>query len=289
MNTRQIVWFTALIIILSTTLYVFYLRIEGINYAVRGRIAGFTDEPNRVIIEHEKIIGYMEAMTMPFNVKSDELEGLKLNDAISFKYYVKSDTSWIEQLNQLDNNELPPPGEIAKIEFGYFHGKKNENLVEVGDYFPKITMYNQDNINFSIDTYKGQEVLITFIYTRCPVPDFCPLMTSHFKEIKSLFDAENLQMNYLSISFDPEYDTAEILKRYGSNHTKDFRSWQFASAQLEEMQELTSALSIVTATDNDQIVHNLRTIYVNKEGKIQKIWPGNRWTPEEVVEYLKSR
>src|SRR5262249_34949486 len=140
----------------------------------------------------------------------------------------------------------------------------------------------------------GRALVLTFIYTRCPLPDFCPLMSSNFAEMDkalqkdpALYEGTHL----LSITLDPDFDTAEVLRDYGKFHTADtgrtgFDHWEFATGSKEEIKSVAEYFGLRFWTDSGQIVHSLRTAVISPEGKLVKLYRGNDWKPADIVSDL---
>jgi protein SCO1/2 len=144
-------------------------------------------------------------------------------------------------------------------------------------------MIDQDSNSLQMNSFKGFDVVLTFIYTNCPVPDYCPLMSYNFKQ---LYQATSNKVVFISFSFDPERDTPQVLKAYGSNYVNTFERWKFVTAKKNTVKQMTNLFSVITQAESDQIIHNLRTVHINKDGIVEKIWPDNTWTVDEVLHHL---
>jgi len=165
-----------------------------------------------------------------------------------------------------------------------------------GDQVPDFALRNQDGRVIHLDQFRGKALLITFIYTRCPLPDFCPRVTRHFAAIeKQLADdpALDARTHLLSVSFDPEHDTPERLRAYGAeyigNDAKDaFAHWDFTVPQKPALLEMAKYFDLgMTAGPEDSITHTLSTTLIGRDGKVVRFYPGNEWTPEEVMADVK--
>jgi protein SCO1/2 len=252
------------------------------SYEVRGRIVGFGDNGRTVFIAHEAIPGYMPAMTMPFQTAdTTSLQGLSLGDAIQFTFHVRRDSSWITDIRRL------PPGTpltLAEVGRPTLHGLP---LLEEGDLLPEVTLLTQDSITLRTADLKGQTVVLTFIYTRCPVPDFCPRMSENFQKLQSLLQQRFPgRVRLLTISFDPLYDTPTVLRRYAQRYTADTQSWTFATGDTTTIRQLATRFGIHYQEQTGEIVHNLATALITPDGRIARIWRGNRWKPEDVLQTL---
>lgn len=253
-------------------------------FAVEGFLRDFSDDNSTVDIEHEEIPGFMPAMTMPFYLeKPGRPTGVALGDAVAFDFVVGKENSFIRNLRRIDASriQLPAPKPAPAFAAG-----ASKRLTE-GDPAPAFTLFDQSGARLTLADLRGQSVLLTFIFTRCPVPDFCPLMSRNFSAIHEQLSPELRRRTVLlSISFDTEYDTPEMLKLYGSVFTKDFDTWKFASSAKDEIDRLTSLFSVYTRKENGTISHGLCTVLINPEGRIVRLWRGNTWTTSEVLSAL---
>jgi protein SCO1/2 len=135
-------------------------------------------------------------------------------------------------------------------------------------------------------------VALTFIFTRCPFPNFCPLMSNRFVEVQSLVKSRNAQLfdnvQFLTISFDPDYDTPDVLKDYGRRYDADFHHWTFATGSLQEIGRFGASFGLSFWTAEGTINHNLATAVIRPGGKLQAILRGNEWPAEELVRELEA-
>jgi protein SCO1 len=258
------------------------------HYEARGVIRGLPPDHKTIDIEHEDIPGFMPSMTMPFEVREPkEFSGLQIGDAISFRLNVTQEDSWIDQIKRINpaTLHLPTAAPAATVA-----AAKSSRLRE-GDQMPDFELIDQDGKALSLDTYRGHPLVITFIFTRCPLPNFCPRMSQNFVELQKAMKTlpnESTNARLLSISFDPKFDTPEVLKQYGEREGADSAIWKLATGAPAEIEKLTTAFSVFVQPEGGSITHSLATALVDRTGKITKIWRGNAWTPAEVIEELTS-
>lgn len=254
------------------------------RYELRGKVVAVEKESSQVTISHEDVKGYMPAMTMPFTVPSKaDLQILAPDDQVTATLVVDGSQSWLEDLviSRLSGTAAEMPAVVVAKE---------------GDEVPDFTLRNQDDREIRIHNYRGKALLLTFIYTRCPVPDYCTLMSNNFAQIDRELgtDAELYQKTHLlSISIDPEYDTAKVLRSYGAAHTgryekETFAHWEFAGGTKEQVKEIAGYFGLTYFPDKDQIIHGLRTVVITPDGKVAKIFRENKWKPEEVVREIQA-
>jgi protein SCO1 len=261
------------------------------EYQVRGVIKEIPEEGNRLRVHHEKIPDYMDAMTMPFNTLDREaFSELTVGDTIAFTLYVADKESWIDQIVKVDPQ--PQPGEIPSV--SSVRLVRDVEPLNVGDTLPNYPFTDQTGKAFNLDDFRGKVLVFTFIYTRCPIPDFCPRMSLHFRSayeaIKNDPEAPT-NWHLLSLSFDPAHDTPEVLTRYAEAYAYDPEKWTFGTGEIIEIDAITEQFGLaysrseVTPTEWD---HTLRTVVVTPEGIIHKIHIGNYWKPEELVQDIKD-
>jgi protein SCO1/2 len=153
-----------------------------------------------------------------------------------------------------------------------------------------FTFYAQKFLITKFCQRARQPFVLTFVFTRCPVPNFCPRMSNNFEELQKTIKTGSgtvAKTRLLSITLDPDYDTPEVLSDYAAFHHADRQIWTFATGQEREIDALTRAFSVYRQTEGGTISHGLATALIDKNGKIDKIWRGNSWTPTEVIEEIE--
>ncbi len=259
-------------------------------FAVEGFLREFDDADGTLVIEHEAIPGFMPAMTMPFYLeKPGRPKGFAVNDALAFDFVVGEDKSYIRNLRKIPARQVTIPVSTTAAESTELRGIKR--LAE-GDAVPPFTLYDQTGAAVTLDAFRGKSLLVTFIFTRCPVPDFCPLLSKNFSALNKRLQegpGEIRELTQLmSISFDPEFDTPEMLTLYGSAFASEFTTWRFASGTKEQMDRLTAQFSVYTRKESGTISHGLCTALIDGNGTIVKIWRGNGWSVDEVLTAIHS-
>ena len=254
------------------------------RYDLKGKVVKVEPEKHLVTISHEDIKGYMPGMTMPFTVPNDsDLQIIAPDDEITATLVIDGKRSWLEDLIITRQSATAPalPG---------------AQMAKPGDDVPNFTLRNQDDREIHIKDYRGKTLLLTFIYTRCPVPDYCTLMSDNFAQIDRALgqDPETYgKTHLLSISIDPEYDTPKVLRSYGAAHTERYQSetfahWEFAGGTKEQVKDIAQFFGLTYFPEKDQIIHALRTVIIDPRGKVVKIYGGNDWKVEEVVDQIKK-
>jgi len=263
-------------------------------YQVRGVIKEIKPDGKTAVIAHEEIPGYMKAMTMDFEVKQKaELSGLKAGDRIAFNLVVTTNDAWIENARKLAP-ENTNPGVVGTVgstnggSVGPLNFRKSPVVepLDVGDLVPdyKLTNHLGEPIHFA--QFRGSALGITFLFTRCPLPTYCPRMSGNFAAAAhALATAPGAPTNWmlLSISFDPEWDTPARLASYAKSYTPDTNHWQFATSDFWNLDGLTEQLGLQFWKQDGSINHNLRTAVFDTRGRLQKVFIGNEWKVEDFV------
>jgi protein SCO1/2 len=226
-------------------------------------------------------------MTMPFTAKNPkEIAGLRAGDAIRFDFVVTSEDSWIRKVRPIDAASLHLPAKPDPTP-----RQSAAHRLREGDSIPAFQLVDQKERAISPETFAGRSLLLTFIFTRCPVPNFCPLLSRNFERLQQEIQQDPAladRVRLLSISFDPEFDTPQTLARYGKAFTEDADFWRFATGEPAEIEKLTRAFSVYVQAEDGTLNHGLCTALVDPDGVITKIWRGNAWRPEEVMAELKA-
>ena len=256
------------------------------RYEIKGKVVSADKANHKVTIEHEEIPGYMEAMTMPFTLYDDWVYSeLTPGASIQATLVVDGEKSWLE-------NPV-----VTKIADPSLVGKNAETVAEpiLGAAAPNFTLTNQDGKKISFNKYRGRTLILTFIYTRCPLPDYCPLMSRNFAQINQELQknsALKVKTHLLSITVDPEYDKPKILREYGTHYIGSNQSglnqWEFATGSTDEIKKVAQFFGLNYWPEKDQIIHALRTAIISPDGKVLKVYRGNDWKPDDVLRNIEK-
>jgi protein SCO1/2 len=231
----------------------------------------------------------MPGMTMEFKIKNAaDLEIMKPGDQITGTLVVDDVSSWIEITSITEGGAALTPTSIVPGE------------PKPGDAIPDFQLVNQDGRPIHLSQYAGKALALTFVYTRCPQPDQCTLMSSNFAAIDSELQKQPdlyARTHLLTISFDPDYDTPKVMRSYGASHTgrysdETFQHWEFATGSSDQVKGIAQFFGLRyfhdTESGEDQVIHSLRTAVIGPDGKLVKLYRGNEWKPSEVVEDLRA-
>ncbi|UWZ83740.1 SCO family protein [Occallatibacter riparius] len=256
-------------------------------YKMRGKVMSVNVAKSEVTVNHEAIPGFMEAMTMPYKVKDPnvvtELHG---GDVITADVLVSQDPDADVLLDHIVVVGQGKPDYKPKVQY---------HVPAPGDQVPDFKLRNQDGRAISLSQFRGKQLLITFIYTRCPLPDFCPRVTREFAQINRQLQADPSLYNkthLLCVSFDPANDTPERLRAYGatymgSDSKSAFSHWDFAVPDEATVDKMAQYFDVGLTRDGDSITHTLSTTLVGADGKVVQFYPGNDWTVDQVLGDVK--
>lgn len=256
------------------------------TYAARGIVRGIAPDRHEATIQHEAIPGYMGAMTMAFIVKAtNELDGISPDDEITFKLAVTENDSWIEGVRFVSHHI----GEVTNSTF-VIHAATEE--LKVGDVLPDSELTTEDGGTIHFADFRGRAVAFTFFFTSCPLPEFCPRMNKNFAETRKILQADtNAPANWelLSISFDPGFDTPQMLAGFGNFYRGgDTNRWLFTVASTNTLAGLAPKVDLQFWREGGSISHNLRTVVLDVDGKISHQFDGNAWTPQELADAIRE-
>jgi protein SCO1 len=254
------------------------------SYAARGIVRQIAPDRATVTIQHEVITNFMAAMTMDFTVKNtNDLQHIAPGDEITFKLFVTEKDSWIESV-RFDSHVVEDVTDHVFI----FHTSSAE--LKSGDSLPDFAFTAEDGRPVRFSDFRGRVLAFTFFFIRCPLPDFCPRMDLNFSATRALLRAATdapTNWQFLSISFDPEFDLPDKLVNYANFYRQaDADRWRFAVADTNTLDRLAPLLDLRIAHENDSISHNLRTVVLDPQGRIARQFDGNLWTAKELADAM---
>lgn len=257
-------------------------------YHLRGKVINTNAASGEVTVAHEAIPGFMDAMTMPYKLKDPNiLSELHPGDEITADLEVPQSGDADPVLDHIVVIAQAKPDYRPTVIY---------HVPAPGDQVPDFALRNQDGRAIHLDQFRGKTLLLTFIYTRCPLPNFCPLVTRNFAQInRQLASDPSLyaKTHLLCVSFDPEHDTPARLRAYGaayigSDAKSAFAHWDFAVPDKPELMQMAKFFDVgVTYGAGDTITHTLSTTLIGPHGKVAQFYPGNEWTPDQVLSDVK--
>ena len=280
---------TVTVVRLSLTLIVVALLTSAAcsraqEYELRGQILAVDPARQELTIKHGDIRGFMPGMTMPFKVKDPHLlEGRTPGDLVTATLVVKDSNAYLSSVERTGHAPLTePPPTLRRMD-----------LIEPGTEVPDVALTDESGAARKLSDWRGKVLAVTFIYTRCPLPDFCPRMDQNFAAVQRtvLADARLRDRTaLLSISFDPQFDTSQVLATHARHAGADPRLWHFTTGDRDAIEAFASRFGVSVIhedADLNTITHNLRTAVIGPDGRLVTMLTGNDWTPAALLDAMR--
>ncbi|HTX21992.1 MAG TPA: copper-binding protein [Candidatus Aquilonibacter sp.] len=253
------------------------------SYSARGVVEKIAPDHQQVTIHHQAIPGYMMEMTMDFPVQNtNELNGISPGDEITFTLVVNQTNDWVENIQRTGHTD-----KIMNMTSTMNMARNRFTQLKPGDLLPDGELLTENDQRIHLSDFRGKAVAFTFFFTRCPLPNYCPLMNRNFAATRDLIlSMTNAPTNWelLSISFDPGFDTPKTLASYaGFYRGENTNHWLFAAATTNTLAEWAPCVGLIVMRQGNNISHNLRTIVLNPKGRIFRQFDGNQWTPQQLA------
>jgi protein SCO1/2 len=255
----------------------------GKRYPLTGQVLAVHAARKEVVVRHDDVPGFMPAMTMPFSVRDGRLlEGRSPGDVIKATLVVAETSAWLEAIEKTGSLPLPadlpspPPGTLAP-----------------GEVVPDARFVDQDGKPRTLSQWRGHALAVTFVFTRCPYPDFCPALDRSFAKLQAAIRAEaqlTRSARLLTVSFDPAHDTPAVLLKHAKALRADTSLWTHVTGTVEEVDGFGKHFGLTVAREGGEagITHNLRTAVIDPGGVLVRSWNGADWEPEDVVAALRE-
>ena len=255
------------------------------QYELRGQVLAVDSVRHEITVKHDDIKGFMPGMTMPFKVRDASLvAGRTPGELIRATLVVEDSAAYlkaIERTGLAPLADVPAPRAVL-------------TPLDPGDSIPDAAFVDQDGRPRRLTDWRGQALAVTFIYTRCPVPDFCPLMDRQFAAVqKAVAEDSPLRgrVHLMSVSFDPAFDTPAVLKQHAVARGADPARWSFLTGEREDIDRFAGHFGVSITregTNTPEILHTLRTAVIDARGRLSQVLSGNDWKAEELLEALRS-
>ncbi len=257
------------------------------QYTLQGQVLSVAADRREANIKHEEIKGFMPAMTMPYKAaEGQQFENVAAGDLMTATLVVVSNGAYLKDVKKVGEAPLEKAPQAAPSASSGFE------LLSPGEVVPNTQFVDQDGKTRDLASFRNSTLVVTFIYTRCPIPTFCPLMDRHFAAIQTRLKTEPAlrHVQLVSVSFDPIADTPPVLKKHAAALGADPKFWTFLTGQRDAIDKFAARFGVaVTREMNDplDISHNLRTAIVDAKGAFVKAYSGNEWTPDQVLADLR--
>jgi len=255
------------------------------RYTLTGQVISIDSTQQVLTVKHEDIEGFMPGMTMPFRVKdAAQIASIAPGDLITASLVVEESVGYLDDVRKTGAAPLPeklprPPAAPA---------------IRTGDEVPAATFVDQDGRERRLADWRGKTLAVTFIYTRCPLPNFCPLMDRHFGTVQKSIQADPAladRVQLVSVSFDPDYDTPDVLKKHATRVGADPQLWSYVTGAREGIDTFAAAFGVTIMREDgtiEEIVHNLRTAVIAPDGRLTRVFSGSDWTPDELLAAIRA-
>jgi protein SCO1 len=256
------------------------------RYALKGKVVSIDKNVGTAIVDNEPILGFMDAMVMSYTIKpASMLSQLQPGDLITADVVVEPDQYWLENVKVTGHSAAPAAKPAASL-----------HIPSPGDDVPDFKLVNQSGKSISLHQYRGQTLLLTLIYTRCPFPDFCPRVSHEFAEIDKQVRGDPARFgktHLLSISFDPAHDTPRVLREYGfalagSKDPSLFAHWEFAAVPQPALPKFADYFALTYKEEGGLITHSLSTAVISADGKIFRWYHGVDWRASDLLQDIAA-
>ncbi len=257
------------------------------TYPLTGQILVVKHDTNEVLVKHEDIPGFMPAMTMPYTLRDPALlKDRAAGDLIEATLVVGEERAYLSTITKTGSAPLPADAPTT------IPAAAGVRILQAGDSVPDTPLLDQDGAPVSLKGFAGSALAVSFIYTRCPLPQFCPLIDRRFGEVQALAAGDPSlrgRVKLVSISFDPAFDRAEVLRAHARKVGADPAVWRFATAEAAIVDRLAAEFGINVIREKDgTITHNLRTAVIDPSGRVVSIVDNNAWTADELASALRN-
>jgi len=264
------------------------------SFEVNGVVRELKPDGRTVLIAHDEIRGYMPAMTMPLRARStNELAGIRAGDAIRFRLVVTAEESWIEGVTKIGSNAPASRGAPERASATATAQAPATNAPpRLADLLADITFTNQSGQPVSWSQFDGQALALTFLFTRCPLPEYCPRLARNFsgasRKLAAMPDAP-ANWHLIALTFDPEFDSPAVLRAYGQAYGQDTNRWSLLATSPTNTARVAQLFGLNYVREGGTINHDFRTVIIDAAGDVQAVWPiGGDTTDMLVAELTKA-
>jgi protein SCO1/2 len=264
------------------------------RYQGTGLVLSVDNEHQTITISHDSIPGFMDAMVMPFRVReSKALDNLRPAMMVNFTLVVTKTSSYVSdlQVREFKSVERDPQqaGRLKALDAAMQAKSGVPPVLESGQLVPDFTLTDQNDRPTTLSEFEGKVVAITFIYTRCPLPDYCLRLTNNFGRLQQRFrDRLGRDLILLSISFDPEHDQPPVLAKYASNWKADAKGWRFLTGQMTSVKQICGMFGMNFWPDEGLLTHSLHTVVIDPQRKLVANLEGNRFTAVQLGDLVDA-
>lgn len=258
------------------------------QFHLKGVIQKVDRARSEVTVQHEAVPGFMDAMTMTFPIRDDPqvIAILAPGDKIEATLSLQGDQYWLEKILTKGFVPTPSAGSAPAAASNAVTPVPNRGLA-VGDAVPDFSLTDQTGATVRLSQMRGEPVAVTFLYTRCPIADACPMTTAKFSRLAAMLKAKDVG-RLLAVTVDPEHDTPKVLAEYAKKAGADPKRWKFLTGPPRDVAEVASNFGILYYPDRGQIVHGQGVAVVDPKGRLASIYYGQTWEPEHILRDIEA-
>lgn len=255
------------------------------RFPIEGRVVAADPAAHTITLDHHEVVGYMKAMTMAFPVRDAWVFNVVHPGDTVQATLVVSDDAHLENISVTQARTTADLSTTSPM-----------HLPQQGEQVPDFHFVNQEGRAIHLAQFRGEPLLVTFIYSRCPLPDYCIRMSNNFAEVAQILQKSNpaafSKLQMLSISIDPTFDDPGVLRRYGKTYAgavdPNLKHWSFATGKAADIRKAAEYFGLSYETQNGQIIHDLRTALLDADGKIASFYQGNQWKPSDLAAQIEN-
>jgi protein SCO1 len=275
-----------LVLLCASSLVACNRRPPAKQYELHGQVLAVRQAEQEIVIRHGDIKGFMPGMTMPFRVKDRRLlEAAAPGDIVDATLVVDEGDAWLSRVTATGRREPLPEDATAP--------RRMEPPLEPGDLVPDASFVDQDGQPLPIASLRGAPWAATFVYTRCPLPTYCPTLDRRFQEVQRAIARDDRLRNarLVSISIDPGFDRPAVLEAHAARLDADARIWRFVTGDVATVDRFGERFGLTVSRGGgrpEELVHSLRTVVVGRDGRVRRIYSGTEWTAAELATDLRE-
>lgn len=255
------------------------------RYPFTGQILAVNVPAQEITVKHEDVRGFMPGMTMPFKVrKAADVAAARPGDLITATLIVEDSRGYLDDITKTGEGPLPAEMPEARL----------APMIDPGTEVPDAELIDQAGRPRRLSDWRGKTIAVTFVYTRCPLPDFCPLMDRHFAAAQKALAADPAlreRVHLLSVSFDPDYDTPAVLAQHAARAGAEPATWSYLTGSRDHVDRFAAAFGVSIMREDgklEEIMHNLRTAVIDRHGRLVTVQNGRDWTPEQLLKEIRA-
>jgi protein SCO1 len=256
------------------------------EYELTGQVLAIDRGRQEIMIRHEDIKGFMPGMTMPFKTKEARwLDAARPGDIVTATLVVEEGDAWLSRVAPTGRREpLPADADVPRV---------LDPPLAAGEMVPDAAFVDDRGQPFAIASLRGAAWALTFVYTRCPLPTFCPALDRQFQAVQRGIqrDASLAGARLVSVTIDPAFDRPPVLRAHAERLGADPRIWRFVTGDVESVDRFAKRFGLTVERGSgspEDIVHSLRTAVIDPRGRVVRIREGTEWQAADVLRDVRE-